>query len=146
MDDRDDRVTRSAEIDAPPERVWEALTGAEELSAWFGAEADGVIEVGERIRFRWEDGRERVAVIEERERPRKLAFRWLPFERYPGGETRILGPGRVEFELEPHEGGARIRVVELGTPERLPSVGRSGPVFLDAVRAPSSRIRLEVRP
>jgi uncharacterized protein YndB with AHSA1/START domain len=119
----DDRITKRAEVHSPPERVWEALTVARELSAWFGAEADGAFQPGGRIRFRWEDGRERLAVIEELDRPRHLAFRWLPFERHPGGETRLLGPGRVEITLEPVSEGTRITVVERGSPERLPSVG-----------------------
>jgi uncharacterized protein YndB with AHSA1/START domain len=119
----EDRVIRNADVAAPPDRVWEALTEAGELSAWFGAEADGAFESGGRIRFRWRDGRERLAVIEELDRSRRLAFRWLPFERHPGGETRLLGPGRVEITLEPVPDGTRITVVERGSPERLPTVG-----------------------
>ncbi|HJV05540.1 MAG TPA: SRPBCC domain-containing protein [Actinomycetota bacterium] len=119
----EDRVIRNADVAAPPDRVWEALTEAGELSAWFGAEADGAFQSGGRIRFRWGDGRERLAVIEELDRSRRLAFRWLPFERHPGGETRLLGPGRVEITLESVPDGTRITVVERGSPERLPTVG-----------------------
>jgi uncharacterized protein YndB with AHSA1/START domain len=132
MEDREDRITRSAEVPAPPDRVWEALTEAGEVSTWFGAEAGGDIEVGGRIRFRWEDGRERVAVMEELDRPRRLSFRWLPFERYPDGETRVLGPGRIEIGLEPLPEGTRITVIEEG-PGR-PTAGLRGRTVQEAIR------------
>jgi uncharacterized protein YndB with AHSA1/START domain len=124
MEEREDRITRTAEVPAPPDRVWEVLTEPGELSTWFGAEAGGDLEVGGRIRFRWEDGRERVAVMEEMDRPRRLSFRWLPFERYADGETRILGPGRIEIGLEPLPEGTRITVVEEGLGR--PTVGLRG--------------------
>ena len=34
-----DRIERTVELAAPPDRVWAALTTAEGLSAWFGNEA-----------------------------------------------------------------------------------------------------------
>jgi uncharacterized protein YndB with AHSA1/START domain len=115
----EDRIRRTALLAAPPSRVWVALTEAGEVSAWFGAEATGEFRVGGRITFRWDDGRERRAVVEEVERPRRAAFRWLPFVRYPDGETRMLGPGRVEIELEELPEGTRITVVEWGSLESL---------------------------
>lgn len=127
MDRRGDRVRRTADLTASPERVWEALTEAGELSAWFGARAAGEFRPGGRVTFHWEDGGERAAVIEELDRPRRLTFRWLPFERRAGGETRVLGPGRVEITLEHVAGGTRITVTELGFEAGLPTrveVGR----------------------
>jgi uncharacterized protein YndB with AHSA1/START domain len=110
----EDAIEREEILPAPPDRVWEALTEAGELSAWFGAEASGEFRVMSRIAFRWPDGRERLAVIEELERPRRLAFRWLPFERHPDGETRVLAPGRVEISVEEVPEGSRITVAERG--------------------------------
>ena len=124
MEDRQDRVNRSAELPAPPDTVWETLTETGELSAWFGAAAAGEFRPGGRITFRWEDGRERAAVCEELDRPRRLAFRWLPFERHPGGETRMLGPGRVEITIEGVPDGTRITVAEQGDLGGLLEVGR----------------------
>jgi uncharacterized protein YndB with AHSA1/START domain len=141
-----DRVRRQEVLPAEPDRVWDMLTEAGELSAWFGAEVAGAFRPLGRLTFRWGDGRERVAVIEDLERPTSLAFRWLPFERRPGGETRVLGPGRVEITLEEVPPGTRITVEEQGFAERLPVVGRQGSQFADPPPPPSEPpIRLELR-
>ena len=140
------RVRRREVLPAEPGRVWDALTEAGELSAWFGAEVGGEFRPLGRLTFRWGDGRERVAVIEDLERPTSLAFRWLPFERHPGGETRVLGPGRVEITLEEVPPGTRITVEEQGFVGRLPMVGRQPPLFADPPPAPPEPpIRLELR-
>jgi uncharacterized protein YndB with AHSA1/START domain len=110
----DEAIERREVLPAPPERVWEALTEAGELSEWFGAEVSGELRAMGRITFRWGDGRERPAVIEELERPRRLAFRWLPFERHRDGETRVVGTGRVEISVEEVHEGSRITVAERG--------------------------------
>jgi uncharacterized protein YndB with AHSA1/START domain len=92
-----ERIERRVELAAGPAEVWDAVT--EELSQWFGAVADLRPQPGSRATFRWPDGRERQAVVEAAERERLLAFRWLPFERLPGGATVMVGPGRVELTL-----------------------------------------------
>lgn len=117
-----DRIEREISLPAPPERVWEALTEPEALSSWFGARAELVPRPRARVTFRWEDGRERAAVVEEADHGRRLAFRWLPFERLPGGGHRAVGPGRVEITLEPQEEGTRLRVTEWGPGTGSPPV------------------------
>jgi uncharacterized protein YndB with AHSA1/START domain len=110
----EDTIERQEVLPALPDRVWAALTEAGELSAWFGAEVTGEIREMGRVTFRWVDGRERPAVIEELERPRRLAFRWLPFERHADGETWVVGAGRVEISVEEVPEGSRITVAERG--------------------------------
>ncbi|MGH2724300.1 MAG: SRPBCC domain-containing protein [Actinomycetota bacterium] len=110
-----DRIDRQVDLPASPDEVWEALIGPERLSAWFGARARLEPRVGTPVEFRWEDGRQRGGVIEEADRPRRLSFRWLPFERLPGGGHRATGTGRVAFELEPTDTGTRLRVTEWGS-------------------------------
>jgi uncharacterized protein YndB with AHSA1/START domain len=110
-------------LPAPPDRVWAALTG--EVSDWFGAEVDLDPRPGGLALFRWPDGWERGAVIEEALAPTILVFRWLPFERSATGEIRSVGPGRVEFQLESADGGTRLSVTELGARVALLATGRS---------------------
>ena len=105
-----ERVDRRIELPATPEEVWEAVTGG--ISDWFGAQADLRPERGARATFRWPDGRERGAVVEAVEPGRLLAFRWLPFERLPGGGTAMVGPGRVELAIAPSGPSTVLTVTE----------------------------------
>jgi len=105
-------VEREITIPAAPAEVWPALTHSDQLSAWFGADVDLDARPGGRGCFRWADGTERAAVVEEIEPGRRLAFRWLPFQRTRDGEAVTVPSTRVEITLEPAEGGTRVRVLE----------------------------------
>jgi uncharacterized protein YndB with AHSA1/START domain len=105
-------VEREITLPAPPDAVWPALAQPDELSAWFGADAELDVRPGGCGVFRWPDGTERPVVVEEVEAGRKLAFRWLPFLRTPEGEVVTVPSTRVEITLEPVPEGTRVRVVE----------------------------------
>lgn len=122
-------VERRVDLPSAPPRVWEALTDPREISAWFGAEATIEPRRGGRATFRWADGRERGGVVEAADPGHALAFRWLPFERSPEGERRMVGPGRVEFLLEPSGDGTRLTVREWLPAEDV------GPAFATAARS-----------
>jgi uncharacterized protein YndB with AHSA1/START domain len=107
-----DVVEREVVVPAPPAEVWPALTEAEEISVWFGAEAQLDVHPGGRGLFRWPDGSERRAVVEEVEPERRLAFRWLPFQQTGEGAIITVPSTRVEITLEAVPGGTRVRVVE----------------------------------
>jgi uncharacterized protein YndB with AHSA1/START domain len=108
-------IERRIELPAPPEEVWPALTEASRLSAWFGADIAMEPRPGGRATFRWPDGRERGAVVEDVEPVRRLAFRWMPVERSTDGRTTVVGGGRVEFELERLGRGTVLWVREWGS-------------------------------
>jgi len=107
-----DVVEREILIAAPPGLVWPALAHADGLSAWFGADARVDLQPGGRGVFRWPDGAERPVVVEDVEPPRRLAFRWLPFQRTAGGDVVALPSTRVLITLDEVPGGTRVRVVE----------------------------------
>src|SRR3954468_5888893 len=77
------RVTRKLVLPVPPEEVWEALTDPERLKEWF---ANDVEWDGDELVYRWDDGEERRARIEESEEPRRLGFRWSDAD---GDETHV---------------------------------------------------------
>jgi len=83
-------------FEAPPERVWRALTDPEELAGWLAPAAID-LRVGGSIVLKFEDGDERGTITEIRE-PELLAYTWNE------GETDSL----VRFELEPDGGGTRL--------------------------------------
>ena len=76
-----DAVEREVTVPATPGEVWPAVTQSDEVSAWFGADAQLEVRPGGRGVFRWRDGTERHVVVEDVEPPRRLSFRWLPFQR-----------------------------------------------------------------
>jgi len=109
-----DRVERKLELDASVGDVWVALTRPERLSAWIGADVELDVRPGGRGTARRGDGALRRIRVEAVDPPRRLAFRWWPFER-DGGRPG-LGT-RVEFLLEETPGGrTRLTVVESGWP------------------------------
>jgi uncharacterized protein YndB with AHSA1/START domain len=91
-------VTREVVLEAPVEEVWAALTEAELLEEWFANDVELELEPGGDGVFRWDDGEERHAVIEEVDPERRFAFTWED--------------GRVAIELEEVEGGTRVLVTE----------------------------------
>ena len=105
-------VEREITIPATPGDVWPALISADELSTWFGADVELDARPGGRGVFRWPDGTERQAVVEDVESGRRLSFRWLPFQRTPEGEAVSVPSTRVEITLEAVPEGTRVRVVE----------------------------------
>ena len=107
-----DAVEREVTVPATPGEVWPAVTQSDEVSAWFGADAQLEVRPGGRGVFRWRDGTERHVVVEDVEPPRRLSFRWLPFQRTAAGEIVTLPSTRVEILLDEVPGGTRVRVVE----------------------------------
>jgi uncharacterized protein YndB with AHSA1/START domain len=93
-------VTRELVLPAPPEEVWEALTDPDRLKEWF---ANDVEWDGDELVYRWDDGEERRARIDEAHEPRRLGFRWSDAD---GAETHVT------FELEEAEEGTRLTVTE----------------------------------
>src|SRR2546423_2072522 len=85
-------VTREIVLPVPREEVWAALTEAERLEEWFANDVELDARPGGEGVFRWDDGDERRAVVEEIDDERRLALR---FE----------DDGLVELELADAEGG-----------------------------------------
>ena len=104
-------VRREVVIAAPPEAVWEALTDAGELAAWFGAEADVDVRPGGPVRFRWADGSERRGLVVEVDAPKRLVFRWRELRRSPEG-LAMADATVVVFTLEREHDATRVTVTE----------------------------------
>ena len=92
-------ITREIELPAPRDDVWEALTDPERLEEWFANEVELDATPGGRGRFRWANGEERHAVVEQIEPDERLVLRWDD-------------EGRVELQLEETETGTRVLVRE----------------------------------
>jgi uncharacterized protein YndB with AHSA1/START domain len=115
--DETDRVERHTVLPASVAEVWAALTTSEQLSAWIGAEVELDVRPGGRGTARRPDGAVRRIRVEVVQAPRRLAFRWWPYERNgvrPGSGTR------VEFQLDGRDDGSTaLTVTESGWPGLL---------------------------
>ena len=101
-------VTREIVLPAPREEVWAALTEAERLEEWFANDVELDARPGGEGVFRWGDGDERRAIVEEIDEERRLTLR---FE----------DDGLVELELDDAEGGTLLVVTE-STPSFGPAL------------------------
>jgi uncharacterized protein YndB with AHSA1/START domain len=118
-----DRIVRSANIAAPRERVWRALTDHQEFGAWFRVRLDGPFVPGAATRGRiTHSGYEHLTmevVTQCLEPPGLFSFTWHPYAVDPAVDYSAEPPTLVEFLLEPVPGGTRVTVTESGF-DRLP--------------------------
>ena len=92
------RSTREVVLEAPVEEVWSALTEPERLEEWFANDVELELEPGGEGTFRWDDGEERHAVVEEVDHERRFTFTW--------------DESHVSIELDEVDGGTRVVVTE----------------------------------
>ena len=107
-----DQIERTITVSAAPQKVWEALTTEDGMSAWFGDVVEIELKPGGSALFGWtDDGQTYQAVIEAVEPHTRFAFRWAA-----NADTSVdEGPSTlVEFHIDPLEQGCRITVVESG--------------------------------
>jgi uncharacterized protein YndB with AHSA1/START domain len=106
-----DRIERTVELAAPPDKVWAALTTAEGLAAWFGNEATIELRPGGTASMRWaEEGFTAHMRVERVEEPTVFGFTWGIFGLPDNDPRRTY----VEFTLQPAGAGTRLTVVESG--------------------------------
>ena len=92
-------VSREIVFASPVEEVWSAVTEAERLEEWFANDVDLDLRPGGAAVFRWANGEQRTAVVEEVEAERRLGLRWDD-------------GGAVVLELDEVADGTRLRVFE----------------------------------
>jgi uncharacterized protein YndB with AHSA1/START domain len=115
-----DRIERSILINAPRERVWHALSSAEQFGVWFGADLAGQsFKPGQRARgLMTMAGMEHIYldVVIDRIQPQDmLSFHWHPYAQDPAVDYTQEQPTLVTFTLKDAPGnGILLTVVESG--------------------------------
>ena len=121
------RIERSIFLNAPPARVWRALTDHREFGRWFGVNLEGPFLAGRPARGRiTHPGYEHLVMEVEVvaiEPPALFAFAWHPYAVDPAIDYSGEPPTRVEFRLQPEAAGTRLRISESGF-DSLPSARR----------------------
>jgi uncharacterized protein YndB with AHSA1/START domain len=96
-------------IDAPPQKVYEALTTPEQFAKWFGANVGIELEVG---------GRFAMGGFDLDPDPAKIV------DLVPGRSMSIAWPGQVSsWELADSDGKTRLTIVQSGFDEQNPPYG-----------------------
>lgn len=122
-----DRIERSVVINASRERVWRALSNAEEFGAWFGVKLAGqTFAPGRQTRGPLTvEGYEHLVwdvTVERVEPPNLLSFRWHPYAVDPSADYSKEEPTLVTFTLQDAPGNATtLTVVESGFDKVPPS-------------------------
>ena len=115
-----DRIERTVVLNAPRERVWRAISNAEEFGAWFRADLKGQsFAPGQRARGRIAiPGYTHVFfdVVVDRVEPRdRFSFHWHPYAVDPDVDYAKETPTLVTFTLKEVPGqGVLLTVVESG--------------------------------
>ncbi|AJT40848.1 SRPBCC domain-containing protein [Psychromicrobium lacuslunae] len=104
-------ITRTVQIQASQQKVWQALTEADLIAQWFGNHATIDLRPGGAMWLRWDeyDAEGRAEVVEVSPISR-FSFRW---ERTPQtGPLREDNLTLVVFELSEQDGGTSLTVTE----------------------------------
>ncbi|HBN15919.1 MAG: vanillate O-demethylase oxidoreductase VanB [Gammaproteobacteria bacterium] len=115
---RQDTLIKVVELQAPQSRVWQALTDYRQFGEWFRVDLNEPFAPGSRstglTTYPGYEGYEWLATIETMEPESLFSFHWhhdnvdahLPLAQRP--------TTRVEFRLEPIDGGTRLTITESG--------------------------------
>jgi uncharacterized protein YndB with AHSA1/START domain len=115
-----DCIERSVVVKAPRERVWRAISNAEEFGTWFGVDlkgktfssgqlVSGPITISGYEHIIWEVRIERI------EPPNTLSFRWHPYAIDPKVDYKKEEPTLVTFTLtDAPDNATLLTVVESG--------------------------------
>ena len=127
------RIDRTIEVKAPPDKVWRALTTAQDLSTWFHVIVEGEIAPGAEIwmtsQYPGHEGTRFAVRITEMTPPRRFAWQWHPGAVDPSVDYSREPWTTVTFTLEPSEGGTRLSVSETGFTEI--ALARRAKVYAD---------------
>jgi uncharacterized protein YndB with AHSA1/START domain len=124
-----DRIEKQVLLRAPLERVWRAISDADEFGRWFGVRFDGPFVAGTSVTgvITPTTVDDEVAKLQEPyagmsdtwqivavDPQRRLAFRWHPFAVAPDTEYSQEPTTLVEFTLDETADGVLLRIVESG--------------------------------
>jgi uncharacterized protein YndB with AHSA1/START domain len=124
-----DRIEKEVVLKAPLERVWRAISDAEEFGQWFGVRLDGPFVPGASVTgvitpttvdddvakaqepYAGQADTWQVVAVEPK---RRLAFRWHPYAVESGADYSREPTTLVEFTLDEVADGVKLRIVESG--------------------------------
>jgi len=134
-----DRIEKKIMLHATRERVWKAISEADQFGAWFGVAFDGAFAVGARLTGKIAPttvdpdiaklqephaGKPFEFSVDRIEPLKRISFRWHPFAVDPGVDYASEPTTLIEFELHEAEGGTLLTITETGF-DRIPLARRA---------------------
>src|SRR6188768_3438531 len=129
-----DRIEKQVLLSAPRERVWAAVSDAQQFGTWFGVRFDGPFVAGALLTGRITPtqvdaeiakaqephaGKAFEWTVERIEPMRLISFRWHPFAIEPDFDYSQEPTTLVTFELEEAADGTKLTISESGF-DRIP--------------------------
>ena len=109
-----DLIERTIAVSRPIERVWDAITQAEQLARRFGDSAEIDLRPGGAIKLGWSEHDATIAgVVGDVDPPRRFSFSWEAHTA-ADGSTRSTN---VVFHLDESDGQTTVTVSETGFSE-----------------------------
>ena len=133
-----DRIEKEVVLRAPLERVWRAISDADEFGRWFGVRFDGPFVAGASVTgvitpttvdedvaraqepYAGQADTWHIVAVEPQ---RRLAFRWHPYAVESGTDYSQEPTTLVEFTLAETNAGVLLRIVESGF-DKIPAERR----------------------
>lgn len=112
-----DTIEREVVINAPKERVFQAISDPTKIVNWFPDRVEGSLSPGEQSIFGFGEGGKVFVYVEASDEPTYFSYRWLPgadYEKGYTGDVRQKPHTLVEFRLEEVAGGTRVHLKESG--------------------------------
>ncbi len=124
-----DRIEKQIFLRAQQERVWRAISDADEFGKWFGVQFDGDFTPGTELRGRVKPtiadpdiakmqeqyaGAPFTVYVDRIDPMSAFAFRWHPFAIDPAVDYSKEPMTLVTFTLEPKDDGTLLTVTETG--------------------------------
>jgi len=130
-------VERSIWINAPRERVWQAVTQSEQIRQWWGGDYWEItaLQVGATVKF-GDPNDLMIATVAVVDPPREFSLQWPPQPQYHS--TAFF----TTFRLEEENSGTRVTVTETGfeglpddiRQERYDSTGKGYETVLESLK------------
>ncbi|MEO7323982.1 MAG: SRPBCC family protein [Dokdonella sp.] len=134
-----DRIEKKVLLNAPQERVWQAISDSAEFGSWFGVAFDAPFVEGARLTGKIvpttvdaevaamqkpHEGMLFDFVVERIEPMQRISFRWHPFAIEPGVDYSNEPMTLIVFDLEAVSDGTRLTITESGF-DRIPLARRA---------------------
>jgi uncharacterized protein YndB with AHSA1/START domain len=123
-----DRIEKTVVLNAPRQKVWQAVSVAEKFGSWFGVKLEGSFKPGTpisgRLTYPKYEHLTMTLDIERIEPEHYFSYRWHPYAIDQTVDYSSEPTTLVEFRLEDVKGGTRLTIIESGF-DRVPLARRA---------------------